>query len=269
MPSRHLRTSDLAKAIGVHVNTIRLYESDGFFPPIPRGKNGYRQYGAMHLEQARLIHLTLSWPYLSDKRALIELVKCAASGDLGMAMELAYRHLAFVRMERTSAEAAVEFLERWAAGHLLESPRQQVRISAAARHLNVSVDMLRNWERNGLIDVPRDPTNQYRLYGTAEFGRLRVIRVLVKSGYSLMAILRMLRRFDAGETDNLRDALNLPREESANEWIDLIADRWLASLVEMEERAEAIIRQIGRMIEMVYAEKVILSPLSKRKTTSS
>jgi DNA-binding transcriptional MerR regulator len=246
-----LRTSDIARELGVHVNTVRLYETWGFLPHIPRGENGYRQYTPLHLEQARLTHLTLRWPYVGDKEQLIALVKYAARGDLGMAMELAYRYLAHIRMERTSAEAAIEFLERWAAGYLMDSPQQRVHIRQAAQHLNVTIDMLRNWERNGLIEVPRDPSNQYRLYGTAEFGRLRVIRMLVKSGYSLMAVLRMLLQFDAGKTENLRHALHLPQEE--DELVEVIADRWLSSLIELEARAQSIIRQIGRMIEMAHS----------------
>jgi DNA-binding transcriptional MerR regulator len=245
-----LRTSDIARTLGVHVNTVRLYEAAGFLPAIPRAHNGYRQYSAMHLEQARLVHLALQWPYLGDKALLLDLVKSAAGGDFGMAMELAYKYLAHVRTEKTIAESAVEFLERWAAGHVLDTPRQRVHIGAAARHLNVTLDMLRNWERNGLIDVPRDPANQYRLYGAAEFGRLRVIRTLVQAGYSLMAILRMLLQFDAGNTENLRRALDVPRDDEA---IQTIADRWLSTLAELELRAQAIIRQIGSMIELAHA----------------
>lgn len=244
-----MKTIDLARELGVHVNTIRLYEASGFLPEIPRSENGYRQYSALHLEQARLVHLTLRWPYVGDKSLLVDLVKHAASSDYGTAMELAYQYLAQVRVERTYAEAAVEFLERWAAGHLIDKPRERVQIGKAAEYLNVTIDMLRNWERNGLIDVPRDPSNQYRLYGTAEFGRLRVIRTLVQAGYSLMAILKMLQQFDAGKTDNLRAALDLPRHESANEAIEVIADHWLPSLLELEHRAQAIIRQISKMIE--------------------
>jgi DNA-binding transcriptional MerR regulator len=251
MAARVLRTSQIARELGVHVNTIRLYEADNLLPEIPRGRNGYRQYSTMHLEQARLVHLALRWPYLGDKARLVDLVKSAARGDLGMAMELAYQYLAHVRVERTFAESAIEFLERWAAGHLIDAPRQRVHISQAAQHLNVTADMLRNWERNGLIAVPRDPVNQYRLYGTAEFGRLRVIRALVQSGYSLMAILRMLLQFDAGKTDDLRTALDRPRED---EEIKTVADRWLSTLLELEQRAQAIIRQIGHMIDLAHAE---------------
>jgi DNA-binding transcriptional MerR regulator len=250
MATTFLRTSDLAKELGVHVNTIRLYEASGFLSPIPRGTNGYRQYSAIHLEQARLASLVLRWPYIGDKLRLIDLVKSSANGDLGMAMEFAYQYLAQVRVERTYAESAIEFLERWAAEHEMDASPHSMPIRQAAAHLNVSVDMLRNWERNGLLTVPRDPTNQYRLYGSAEFGRLRVIRMLVKCGFSLMAILRMLQQFDSGNTKNLREALSVPREEDANEAMVVIANHWLASLLELEQRAQEIIEQIGCLIEM-------------------
>jgi predicted outer membrane protein len=65
-----------------------------------------------------------------------------------------------------------------------------------------------------------------------------------------MAILRMLSQFDAGQTENLRDALNVPHQEDRE--LQVVADRWLATFVELEERAQAIIRQIGRMIEMAH-----------------
>jgi DNA-binding transcriptional MerR regulator len=104
--------------------------------------------------------------------------------------------------------------------------------------------MLRNWERNGLLTVPRDPANGYRLYGSAEFGRLRVIRMLVRCGFSLMAILQMLQQIDSGNTNNLREALNVSYD---TKFVAVIADRWLASLLELEQRTQKIIAQIGRV----------------------
>jgi DNA-binding transcriptional MerR regulator len=250
MPKPFLRTKDIAAALGVHVNTVRLYEEAGYLSPIPRTSNGYRQFSPLHLEQARLAHMALRWPYLGDKTLLIELVRKSAQGDLGMAMELAYRYLAHVRVERTYAEAAVEFVHRWASGYQVDTFRETMHIRKAAAHLDVSVDMLRNWERNGLLDVPRDAQG-YRQYGSAEFGRLRVIRTLLQAGFSLMAILKMLRQFDAGVRHNLHQALDLPLEESANEYIEVIADHWLTSLIALEARAQAIIQQVSRLMEMV------------------
>jgi len=250
MAARHLKTSDLAAALGVHANTIRLYESLGYLPPVPRGANGYRRYGVAHLEQARLIRLALQWPYIGPKAQLVELVQSAAGGDLGHAMELAYAYLAQVRMERIHAEAAVELLERWAAGQLLDAPREPVYIRRTAQQLHLSIDTLRRWERNGLIDVPRDPRNRYRVYTSREFGRLRVIRALAQAGYSQMAILRMLLQLDAGNTADLRGVLDRPRED---EEIYSVADRWLSTLLELEQRATAMIEQIGRLLELAHA----------------
>jgi DNA-binding transcriptional MerR regulator len=241
----HLKTSDIAKIIGVHVNTVRLYEAKGFLASVPRSKSGYRQFTLLHLEQMRLAHLALSWPYLGEQQVVIDLVTCAAEGDFGMAMELAYQYLAHIRTERTRAEAAIEFLELWARGHILETTKHNFSIGQAADHLDITADQLRNWDRSGLLNVPRDPETGYRAYGAAEIGRLRVIRILRQSGYSLMAILRMLRQFDSGDTDKLREALDTPGE---NETIETIADRWLTTLTEQEQRAQAIIAQITVMI---------------------
>ncbi len=247
MSRQTLRTHEIAAAVGVHVNTVRLYEEWGFIAPAPRSPANYRLYTRTHLEQMRLARLALQWPYPGGKQVVLDLVTAAVAGDLGMAMELAYLYLANVRRERTLAEAAVEFLERWARGQLLDTSRRTMTIGEVASHLGVSVDQVRNWERNGLITVPRDGQTGYRLYGSREIGRLRVIRMLREGGYSMMAILRMLLRHDAGQIDLLAEALDTP---GADEDIQTVADRWLTTLGEQESRAQAIIRQVAAMIEL-------------------
>ncbi len=121
MPSKYLRTKQIAQEIGVHDNTVRLYEGLGYIAPTQRSKAGYRLFTKTHLEQMRLARLALGWPYPGSREGTLELVKCAANDDLGMAMEWAYQNLAHVRVERTHAEAAIEFLERWALGHVLDT----------------------------------------------------------------------------------------------------------------------------------------------------
>jgi DNA-binding transcriptional MerR regulator len=192
MASGLLRTSDIAQTLGVHVNTVRNYEKWGYLPEIPRGENGYRAFTAVHLEQARLACLVLQWPYLGERAPLVQLVQSAAQQDFGTTLEMAYDYLIKIRTAYAEAETAVQFLEHWVSGRLLDISSQKMTVSQAAEYLDLTVDMLRNWERNGLIVIPRQPSNQYRLYGAAEFARLRVIRRLVQSGFSLMAISRML-----------------------------------------------------------------------------
>ncbi|MBN1313179.1 MAG: MerR family transcriptional regulator [Anaerolineae bacterium] len=244
MPPRHLRTSDIAKAVGVHPNTVRLYEEWGYLSPVPRSHSGYRLFSEIHLDQMRLARTILNWPYPGGKTLVIELLYKSAAGDLGGASELAYTYLARVRAERTHAEAAIEFLEQWAHGQAIESMTAPLLIGKAAERLGVSVDRLRNWERNGLLDVPRNPDNSYRLYSAHEIGRARVIRMLIQTGYSLMSILRMLQHFDRGQTCALRDVLDTPHPD---EDVHSAADRWISTLAALEQRVLDSIEQFKAM----------------------
>jgi DNA-binding transcriptional MerR regulator len=247
MRSRYLRTSDIAKAVGVHPNTVRLYEEWGFLPRIPRSASGYRLFTKAHLNQMRLAWTVLHtpWPGPEIRRSGLKLVRQAAAGDLGGALEQAHHHRALVQAERAQAETAAEFLDRWADGIAADTLSQPLWIGEAAGLLGVTRDMLRNWERNGLIKVPRDPRNGYRLYGAAEISRLRVIRTLSRAGYSLMAILRMLLRFDKGQRRDLRQVLDTPNPE---EDVLYVTDQWLSTLGEIEQCAADAIAQLEKMI---------------------
>lgn len=248
MARSYLRTAEVAAAVGVHPNTVRMYEAWGLLPPIPRTPSGYRKFSAMHVDQMRLARLVFegSWPGRTIRRSAVALVKQAASGDLGGALESAYRHVAVVQAERAQAESAVRLLERWAQGTAADATQRPLSIGQVADLLGVTRDMLRNWERNNLLRVPRDPNNGYRRYGVAEISRLRVIRMLRQAGYSPMAILRMLVRLDEGAcVGDLRAVLDTP---CPDEDVYSAADQWLTSLVKWEQRAQIIITHLEGMI---------------------
>jgi DNA-binding transcriptional MerR regulator len=247
MKPRYLCTSDVAKAVGVHPNTVRLYEEWGFLPAIPRSASGYRRFTEAHLDEMRLARTALHgpWPGRNIKRSALALVRQAAADNLGGALERAYHHLALVQAERAQAGAAAELLERWARGTAADATAKPLQIAEAAALLDVTTDRLRNWERNGLIQVPRNPRNGYRLYGAAEIGRLRVIRMLSRAGYSMMAILRMLLQLDQGHKENLRQVLDTPRSD---EDVYSASDQWLSTLDAQEQRALDIIAQLEGMI---------------------
>jgi DNA-binding transcriptional MerR regulator len=111
--------------------------------------------------------------------------------------------------------------------------------------LQVTTDALRSWERNGLIQVPRDPQNRYRIYTSTQIGQLRVIRMLRSAGYSSMAILRMTLHLKGGGRGDLRQVLDTPRPD---EDIYSAADRWLSALAEQLDRSWKIIDQLEEMI---------------------
>jgi DNA-binding transcriptional MerR regulator len=111
--------------------------------------------------------------------------------------------------------------------------------------MGVSFDMIRNWERNGLISVPRNSYNNYRLFGKKEIERLQIIRMLSRAGYSHMAILRMFIELDGGKTRNLKEVLDTPRED---EDIFTAADHWLSTLHGQQKLAKSVIKMIEGIV---------------------
>ena len=268
----YLRTSDLAKAVGIHANTVRRYVDRGWLPPVERSPAGYRHFTQRHLDCLRLARLVYSGPY--PGKAIFQsgarILHATVSGDLSGALALAPRHLVLVQAERAQADIAADLLERWAFGtgaraegesaetqfpqapvavgasQPADDTIQPLQIGQVAHLLGVSIDVLRNWDRNGLIAVPRDPANGYRRYGEQEISRLRVVRMLSRAGYSLSAILRMLLQLDEGETTDLRRALDTPRPD---EDVYLASDRWLSTLADQEQRAQAIIALVEEITQ--------------------
>jgi DNA-binding transcriptional MerR regulator len=242
--TRYLRTSELAEAAKIHPNTVRLYEQWGLLPPAERNPfNNYRRFTQKHLDQLLLVRQVLRFTWLSGEvhKTVYEIIAQGIQDNLGGALELAYKLLSQVQAERAQAETAVRYLERWVEGVPPDATTRPLRIGEAARLLDVTIDQLHNWERNNLLEVPRDPSNGYRLYGPDEIGRLRVIRMLIRSRYSTMSILRMLNKLDRGETDQLRQALDTP--ESKEDAL-YVTDHWLTTLAELESAAHELIEQI-------------------------
>jgi len=249
MPSQknyaYLTTKDLAEAVGCHVNTVHLYENWGFIPPVPRDPaNNYRMFSRYHREQFKLAYLALKYPYPGGKEVVLDLVTAARDRELDRAKALADVYRAQIAVERAQAEAAIDYLEGWLRGEEAPQITKALSIGEAAAVLDLTRDTLRSWERDGMIDVPRNPKNGYRQYGPAEIGRLRVIRVLVNGGYSHMAILRLMLRLDRGEAVDPRETLDSP---SANEEIFHITDQWLTALDGEVVRYQKIVDQLEVM----------------------
>ena len=53
------KTSDVAKIIGIHPNTVRLYEKMELISKPERKQNGYRIFYEFHIEQFRLARIAL------------------------------------------------------------------------------------------------------------------------------------------------------------------------------------------------------------------
>lgn len=241
------KTSQVAKIIGVHPNTIRFYENMKLLPEIPRTKSGYRMFDERHIKQLYLLRTAFRSEIVSGslRQEAFEIVKTSAAENVNEACRKTNEYLNHLEEEKIRAEEAIsitmELLEY--NSNPCEDTGQWSR-TETAKILNVTKDVLRDWERNGLIIVPRN-SRGFRRYGSKEMNRLKIIRILRNANYSMMSILRMLNNLHKGDA-NIRKVIDTPGEE---EDIVCAADRYITSLDMAHKDALEMLKILDSMMD--------------------
>lgn len=237
-------TSDVAKIIGIHSNTVRLYEEWGLLPPIERKANGYRIFTDFHIEQLRLTRLAFQIEVLQNglRKKIVLMVKTAATKDFDAALSLTEEYRKQLRQERANAEEAICIAKQLLCG-VTEENTHFLKRKEVSDYLDISMDTLRNWEMNGLLAVKRK-RNGYRVYTDEDIKWLKIIRSLRCAGYSLEAILRMLQQLSKNPSMDIRKALNTPKTDAE---IITVCDKLIVSLQNAEKNAENMIEMLEDM----------------------
>lgn len=238
------KTAEVAAIIGVHSNTVRLYEEWELIPKPQRQPNGYRVFTDFHIEQFRLARLAFQVEVLQSglRKKIIQMVKVSATGDFDRALLLASEYLEQLKRERTNAEEATVLVREILSGENVEHCHSLKR-KEVSEHLNISMDTLRNWEMNGLLTVKRKE-NGYRVYTDDDIMRLKIIRSLRCANYSLVAILQMLCQLSKNPNVDILVALNTPKE---NTDIIAVCDKLITSIFAAESNAQKMIAMLKEM----------------------
>ena len=242
---KNYKTSEVAKIIGIHPNTVRLYEELELIPKPVRTPKGYRVFNEIHLEQFKLARTAFKVEILQSglRKMTIDIIKAAASGDFDKALHLAESYLETIKKEHTNAEEAITIAEQIIKGSTQIDNRTFFTRKEAAEHLQISMDALRNWEMNGLLTIKRRQ-NGYRVYTDEDIRLLKIIRSLRCGNYSLAAILRMLNALSTNPCVSIREVIDTPKESD-----DIISacDQLLTSLKDAEKNADNMLIQLKRM----------------------
>lgn len=233
------KTSEVAGIIGIHPNTVRLYEELGLIPKPERKENGYRIFTDNHIEQFHLARTALKVEILQNslRKKAIEIIKTSAAGNFEEAISIANSYLLQIRQEQKNAKEAIDIVTLLLSGCRPEAERLQLTRKETANYLQITMDTLRNWELNGLLMVKRKQ-NGYRIYTDEDITRLKIIRVLRCANYSLSAILRMLNEFSSNPKASIAKIIDTPEE---TESIISVCDKLLTSLRTAEKNAEDIL----------------------------
>lgn len=245
------KTAEIAHSIGIHPNTVRLYEELGLIPKPAREANGYRVFTDFHMEQFKLARTALKVEVLQNglRKQAIDIIKVSASGNFDRAVFLTDRYLQQIKREQRNAEEAIAITEKLLSDDNQEVDNAILTRKEAADYLQISMDSLRNWEMNGLLTVKRKQ-NGYRIYTAEDVRRLKIIRSLRCANYSLAAILRMLSTLENDPEADIREAIDKPEE---NDDIISVCDELLTSLRCAEENAQIMLMQLEKMKKQFIA----------------
>ncbi|MDQ2088037.1 MerR family transcriptional regulator [Herbivorax sp. ANBcel31] len=239
------KTSEVAKIIGIHPNTVRLYEEIDFIPKPARLPNGYRVFTDVHIEQFKLARTALKVEIIQNglRKRAIEIIKTSATGDFDKAIYLTKMYINQIKKEQRHAKEAIVIAEQLLSGSEQGENNTSLSRKETAEYLQVSIDTLRNWEMNGLLIVKRKK-NGYRVYTEEDIRILKIIRTLRCANYSLSAILRMLNALSKSSEVNICKVIDVPKEDDD---IIYVCDTLLSSLKNAEENAESMLNRLKKM----------------------
>ncbi len=237
--------------MGIHPNTVRLYEKLELIPKPERKENGYRVFTDFHMEQIKLARIALKVEVLQNglRKQAIAIIKTSALGDFDKAIHLTKRYMQHIEDEQGNAEEAIAITEKLLSGDSQEIDTAFLTRKEAAEFLQISMDALRNWEMNGLLTVKRKQ-NGYRVYSDEDIRRLKIIRSLRCANYSLSAILRMLNTLSQNPKADIRQAIDTPKE---NDGIISVCDKLLTSLDYAEQNAKIMLGHLEKMKKQFQA----------------
>lgn len=221
-------TAEIAKQFNVHPNTIRFYEKVGLMPKIDRKENGYRIFTKRHMLQIELIKVGFQSEILASRlrKQVIGIIKVTANEEYGQAEVLLATYQKNLEQEERHAKEAIVITEQLLKediseeDKLLFNNRQE-----AADYLGITKNVLREWERSGLLNVASDMRGHH-LYRLKDIQRAKIIRTLRNAHYSMMAVLRMLNAIQRDEEIDIMNAIDTTLEDD----IVYATDRFITAL---------------------------------------
>ncbi|RGD74574.1 MerR family transcriptional regulator [Anaerofustis stercorihominis] len=238
------KTSEIAKIVGIHPNTVRLYEEIGFIPKVNRLENGYRVFTDLHIKQFKIARRALSIEVLQNglRKRAIEIITTSAKMDYDKSLMLVKDYINQLDMEINNAEEAITITKKLL-NQDYELNGKVLKRKEVSALLDISIDTLRNWEMNGLIKIKRKE-NGYRIYNDEDIRKLKIIRTLRCANYSLSSILRMLNELSVDPDIDIKEVIGMREND---EDIITACDKLLKSLSTAKVNALIIKEEIAKL----------------------
>lgn len=239
---------ELANLYGIHPNTVRLYERLGYISPAERNANNYREFNELHVLQVKICRCIFGYPFTNRRirNAGNEIMWASAKKQWDLGTQRTHDYIQAIKQEYDLAQKTADVLQNWA------NPKKAIKISEGQKNFSrkemaelfsVTVEAVRNWERNGLIFSVLSGNKNEKLYDDVDLERVRVVYMLRQAGYSISAIHHSISMYDKGQSNMVLPALNNP----AHDDLVSVGDRWLYELSKLMDAAQKILPIFSEM----------------------
>ena len=208
--SDYVRTHQIATFTDVHPNTVRLYEDWHYISPVPRAANGYRMYSELHLKQMQIARLVFRQEFIQNnlRKKATQIVKLSGREQFKEALIAAENYYAFLQQEYAHTISTVETIEKLQRNNILSETTYTHK--QVAERLNLTEETVRNWERNGLLEIPRNSQNR-RVYSESDMQKCMVIRTLRSAHFSITSIAHLLQAISTKKDASIVDIVKSPK----------------------------------------------------------
>ena len=234
---RIYRGIEITKPFNLSADLLRKYETWGFIPNAPRGKNNYRQYTELHkrfFEASRHMMAGYSWTEVA------KMMRHLVNKERESAIILAVEFQAELVNNYKESTLVIEQLQSTLSSQEITPQVQMdgaVTYKEVSKRLSLPISTLRVWEQQELFEANRGENN-YRYFNGALINKLFIIKLLRLSGMGFEQCREILKGI---EKKNYRDILPILQSR----------------IVDMREQMNKGLKSLGTLNELVtYLEGV-------------
>ncbi|MGG5341813.1 MerR family transcriptional regulator [Enterococcus sp. AZ192] len=229
-----IRPIDIARELNISTSLLRHYEKNQLLPLPKRSKSGYRLYTEESLHYFRAIRTTtITYGYHATKKIMSALQKEKFTEAFWLLNEEQVK----LNQRKKISDQTLALLheEEWQEINQMPN-RGWLTIGEAAERLAITETSIRHWTKEQLLDVPRDPESNYRMFDEHAIQQLLFIRMIRASTWSLDEVREILTQFQA---DSPKRMIELAEQSlrALNELLkrQMISTKYIYALIQFLE----------------------------------
>ncbi|MDF2905645.1 MAG: transcriptional regulator, MerR family [Herbinix sp.] len=200
-----IKPIDIARKLNISTSSLRRYEEWGMIPKVVRTSSGYRIYTEEHYIYFECIRAMAEGFGIA---LIAEVLKKVMAKDIDTAFWLVKESQASLYNEKLISEKTMQNLKD-TTSFLPNSNENKdyLTIHEISKETGIPISTIRHWEKVGLIIIPRNKENRYRLFNKNHIRQILIIHALKTSmysyTYSLDGIKEILQEIDFDDTEKL------------------------------------------------------------------